>query len=447
MAELPSFTPDPELMKIIISQAGDAAQINPAFMTKAQIDDIGRKISKTGLTMGEFFQNQQEYKALLQAQQDLLDQQQRQQDIQAFNLAAKNAAGSTPGLTQDGYPVVHDRLTEMKNQFITADKKERALLLDQLNNMSTDIANTSTFMTDTLPNAAVSATGINDDYKTTVQGQDLAGIMPDSKSGEVGTKLVERNGKLGWMIHEDGAFEDATQRFLELDNEIAQLKKDYESGRISEETKMRAVADMEEEKDNIEDVIQSGGKVFKTATDLEDIIKHQSFDTQSQEVINAAVLNQMNLAEKVLPNETGEFNYKPQYDIMKAQVVKKGNLRSLVHDPHVGDVSFKENITLALEETTYHELGIVLEKEFGVSREDVEMNDPNTDNDPTRISKDDAEIIVSTLVDDEEMLIHYLSTYFTNFLEQNWYNNIPMDHPQRATPQAASDQIMNRDYA
>ena len=122
-----------------------------------------------------------------------------------------------------------------------------------------------------------------------------------------------------------------------------------------------------------------------------------------------------------------EFNTEAtRNDMMKIINDENTNLKSLASDKNnITNSSFKSDLSQALQTANYDDLGIFgdakiltkkkLKKRFN---EKVKSLDPNTDNDNSKISQQDAETIVEALMSDQGMLKEHLSNYFTKAIEQ-----------------------------
>ena len=153
-----------------------------------------------------------------------------------------------------------------------------------------------------------------------------------------------------------------------------------------------------------------GGESFQTIDQIHQLVREQSFDRESNELLHGYTVAEMEKSSKLLHGNNPEFGYDQAYMKIGAQV-NKGNIRSLVHDEHIPGRSFYDDLQIMLQNNTYDSLGITAVK------------DPTPGDGPDggdNISPDDAKQIADSLLQNQKMTKQYLTTYFTNYVEQNW---------------------------
>ena len=153
-----------------------------------------------------------------------------------------------------------------------------------------------------------------------------------------------------------------------------------------------------------------GGESFQTIDQIHKIVREQSFDRESNELLHGYTSSEMEKSSKLLHGNEPEFGYDQAYMRIGSQV-NRGNIRSLVHDEHIPGRSFYTDLQEMLKNNTYESLGI------------TGVKDPTPGDGPDggdNISDDDAKIIADSLLQDQKLTKTYLTTYFTNYVEQNW---------------------------
>lgn len=124
------------------------------------------------------------------------------------------------------------------------------------------------------------------------------------------------------------------------------------------------------------------------------------------------------LLDTVLDPKSEHYQSKEQiYNDIHNKVVnaKNVNLFSLATHELIPGVSFKDSFTEALTNISYDTLLLSPEE-----NEKIKSLDPDTDGDPNFISPDDAEEIVSALIDgQDDLLKEYLTGFYTNVFENN----------------------------
>lgn len=311
--------------------------------------------------------------------------------IKTHEKLAKKTLNETGGLSGYEHDMLFKHVQEGRDGYIAGDESDKAKLIGSLNKKREQFDNIDKFKRDTLANGILDGDGLNKQYKLSEQGSDLAGIL----SGQ--TQLVEQNGEYGYMVHDP----DLVKKVEGAREQLAKFNKEQDSPLTKKDPQSEA-------KKELEELAASDGKKWMSTYDLEEIIKEQSFDRSSNDILNAAATNSLETATNMVPGREAGFNYEANMRIIESQVVNKGNKRSLIHDEHVGGKSFYDNLQSALANHTYSDLGM--------DDETVKILDPTDDG---RISNDDAKIIADAVIEDENMVKDQLTKYYTNFLRQN----------------------------
>jgi len=113
--------------------------------------------------------------------------------------------------------------------------------------------------------------------------------------------------------------------------------------------------------------------------------------------------------------EGGEaFDYDDYQFKIKTEIINNGNLHSLIYDTHVPTKggSFYTDLQERLTNGTYEELGIANEN----------VIDPTP---KTPITPEDAKIIADELIKDDSVISDYLSTYFANYMQNQYSKFLP----------------------
>ena len=151
---------------------------------------------------------------------------------------------------------------------------------------------------------------------------------------------------------------------------------------------------------------------FVKIEDIQEHIKGNLKDKATFSKIDGAT------AKIIEDAKTGkEFNADAvRNDMMKMLNDENTNLKSLASDKNnITGSSFKSDLTQALQTASYEDLGVKNEKLLKAKIEDL---DPNTDGDDDKISQQDAETIVESLMSDDSTLKFYLEQYFTKAIKQ-----------------------------
>ena len=154
-----------------------------------------------------------------------------------------------------------------------------------------------------------------------------------------------------------------------------------------------------------------GGKKHFTDTEIKRLINDVSFDKGSKDAVDAIANKAVSEADNAGSGDI--FNYDSYWRNTKNNVVNRApDLRSLNEDPDIipGRV-FKNDLIEMLENNTYESLG--------VKYRHVKRFDPTPE---TKVTPEDAKIIAEQLLQKKRLNKQYLTTWITNYAEQNYLN-------------------------
>ena len=225
--------------------------------------------------------------------------QKRHERFQKFadwELGRKEGTMSTPEFEK-----LRERLNKRRNQFIWAGKKDREMLMRELQVEKTE-----------------------NDKKNSLK-KELAKYIKNQKNG-----LSDK-----WMTSDVG---ESYLNALENPPIFNEDTQEYEYEVLDE----------------------NGDNVKISTVDMISELKKNLKDGGTQDLINTLVNGSANGADASLPNDNGIFQYDKNYRNVLNQVVGKGNYKSMVNDPDIlidGRV-FKEDLAEMISNNTYEELGI-----------------------------------------------------------------------------------------
>tara|TARA_R110002020_G_scaffold102833_2_gene241116 strand:- start:7231 stop:8229 length:999 start_codon:yes stop_codon:yes gene_type:complete len=150
--------------------------------------------------------------------------------------------------------------------------------------------------------------------------------------------------------------------------------------------------------------------------DIEKLIQSRYIDNESKSLFNLMITDQQKLAADIQPGENAHFNAQKVHADVRSKIVETGDVRSLAVDRIFGNRVFKDDLMSSIESGTY--------ADFGLSEEQVMSMDPTPEN---SITPEDTTVIVSSIMQDENMLKEYLTDYYVKALEQNFYDNLRQD--------------------
>ena len=175
-------------------------------------------------------------------------------------------------------------------------------------------------------------------------------------------------------------------------------------------------------------------KLFMSIGEIERDFENNLIDWESKQIIQTSVEDIINVSGNLQPGEDNTFPYDAAANKVRTSIVDKGNLRSLTYDEIIPGRSFYTSLQHHIHKDEGWE-------QFGLTREQIDLLDPGEDNDPNIISKEDAKTIVDALIKDRGMLKDYLTTYYTNYAQNNW------TPPPAATNESEERKDFNKAFA
>ena len=148
---------------------------------------------------------------------------------------------------------------------------------------------------------------------------------------------------------------------------------------------------------------------WKSFDEIEQLVTSRYVDEQSKNILNTYINDQRLLAENVQVGEYSKFNWDKNYNKVYNHIIETGDIRSLATDKIFGNRVFEDDLMSAIEMGTYADLGI---------SDDLSKYDPTPfDN---NITSDDAAMMTSKILQDDDLLKKYLAEYYTKAMEQNY---------------------------
>ena len=153
---------------------------------------------------------------------------------------------------------------------------------------------------------------------------------------------------------------------------------------------------------------------FRTVSELSKIVEGGRKDTAFTGVFDA-VDSAVSIAKEDYPKDG--FDTSTVRKTYSKYIDRSKNLKSLMNDVHVGDISFKEDLLNATDGKTYSQLGITPEM--------LKQFDANSDNE---LSKEERVNLVNSLEDNPKILKDMLADYFTDLTAQ--LNGFDLNFPR-----------------
>jgi hypothetical protein len=353
---------------------------------------------------------------------DTIDKKNKQENamlVQQWDSLSSDALDSDEFMSDTEYQDLYSDLESEREEFINADKKQKAVLLNNLEKRNDNINAYKDFKTD-LAMSAKSDNGIknNEMFLTSTLGQSYKGLFDGS------TPMIKNEkGEYGGMIYNPNLQEERRRELEEINNTIDLADVANDGNSILDLNKRRQEL---EEEIYASDLNPSLDVSWTSVGDMRRELENQSFDEATNNLITEAASAQWNTGSKT-PFGTGQsFDYDRTLSVVKKQIVGGSNVnkRSLIYDKHL-DESFYDTITNEISQLTDQDLGL---QNYGISPEIISSLDPGTDGDPTRIMPQDARIIAKSIAESQDV-DEYLATYFAKHIEKNYisgYNSRPV---------------------
>jgi hypothetical protein len=277
-------------------------------------------------------------------------------------------AGKKGTVPHREYEQLEDDLRKRRNQFIWGGKTDRAMLIRELDEEQVERENIEKVKKKTAESAKddVNGVGANPAWTSSTQGQSLVNALqnpPVWREDEGGNKRL----------------------FYPITN-------------------------------------NDGEREYLTYDQISNLIDENSADPETRSVIDASVENAAEEGKQagVSDAELGfdsvynyEFNYRKNKNI-----VNKGNLNALtnIEGAIVPGRTFRTDVESWLMENDYQALGLV-----GIGNDPISkkrMKDPTPGD--GKITEADAKIITDKLLKNKFLSKRYVTSYMTNYTEQNW---------------------------
>ena len=171
---------------------------------------------------------------------------------------------------------------------------------------------------------------------------------------------------------------------------------------------------------------------FHSMDEIQKKVKSAAIDEESKNMLKTTISDLVNKAGKIQEGEDATFNYQKHYDNIYNKIVVPGDKTSLSVDEHFGKRTFEEDLLKSIKLGTYKDLGVSL------TQEKVNELDPNTDNDSSKISEEDAMAIKDALYADEDLHNKFLAEYYTNAAMQTYNANLKPEVKESMTQKEAA---------
>ena len=287
-------------------------------------------------------------------------EKENQKQVDAFNKAAQKILDQTDYMTEGEFGDLAKRLEEMSSLYanLPSDDPEAKVLMSKLDKISQQIMNKKN---DILTIAKTinpgkdspSQAGLNDMFKTSLQGS----FIKDIFNGEISLTYNKDADDYGYNIYSPKIQEERRKNAAQIRAQIHELDPLID---IDEIVKLGKELDTLEGSIFASDLHPGGDTQWTSTGDIISLLEEQSFDIPSFDILTQSGKHAELLGSNVPQGHTQEFNYTAGLDMVRNEIVKKGNKRSLINDDILGTgMSFRETLEKELREGTYEDLGIL----------------------------------------------------------------------------------------
>mgnify|MGYP003132808174 CR=1 FL=1 len=317
--------------QMLIQGAGQAVKRFKGTTAAAGISAIGEVISKGGAKIAGMLYDRGE----------------------EFDKAAKSALESAEFMEPKRYEKLVKELMAQKQKYIWGSSTDRALLEQDLNKRTLELGEMEMLTTD-IAEAAL-------------KDEKLGGLRTSFKEGEgpLNQDILEiLNKQKEYVYNEDNqsyGFEMRTGEWTS--DEIENLWEKYNSiGDVENEEAIKIMNQIEKLENEINEDTPGAREKTKwmSRADVADIIKKNSFNKTTHDLVGVTYGSIAEAASKLKPNESRDFKEKVWSDWTLRNVVE-ADKHAAINDPLILNKSFKEHLFDHLKDKTYGDLNITNE--------------------------------------------------------------------------------------
>lgn len=391
------------LNQTIIKGAG--LSVEKGFTTPTEeLEKRGDAIDKFGSDLGDHIIKKQK-------------QKKEQEIIDSFNSAADEVLQMSEFMNETEFGETTKWLEKSKKEFANPNTspEQKAVLMSDLQTRSSKSIEAKNWKLDLAKSIKGDKTlhpdaGLVNSSKLTPEGMHMQKIL----SGEVPMEWNSETKSYGWQMYSGDINKQRGINIAELQAKIDELDPITQ---FEEMKKYTSELEKIEGEKLAAELNPTGDTRWMSSGDLDKWVNENSFDTESNSVIKQSADRAKAMGGSVPTGQVAGFDYETTLNVVRENIVDKGNLRSLIYDNHIykngAKQSFYEDFQKSIiEGTTW--------KDLGVDPELIRSADPNTDNDPGKIHPDDAKVIVDHLVSTGVYLEDYITQYFADYLKEQY---------------------------
>ena len=327
---------------------------------------------------------------------------------------ARNAGSPSP----KDHDLLEKELRKRKNKFVWLGKKDRQMLMRELELEEQEQLKLDNTRQNIANKAKNGDKGLNNDF-VNGKGQE---ILDELDKGVVTNKDGQKGIYVDKQTPCDGTFSDCFRKNRDMNIQMHGMNFDKWTNFLwaGEKTGGEVKEFHPYQQDDLDGKTHTSAATlgnsqpykgkWQTLSQIDKTVDENSYDNATADAIQLSIDETIQRSQSILPGENGVFNYDQERRKYK-NMINKGNITSLTTQEFIPGRTFKNDLIEMLENNTYESLGV---KERKVNR-----LDPTPD---TPVTPEDAATIADNLLSNERLTKRYLTTYFTNYAEQNWQN-------------------------
>ena len=329
-----------------------------------------------------------------------------------------------PGMSEAEYTAMYKKLKKKRFGYVYLNKKDKMLAKRDLLEMKKGLEKNENLKKDIAGDITGGDLGDDPKNKLGDNADDIVDIVNGDK------ELIQKDGKTGYMITNPDANKYAGMTFDEAfkanrDMNIKLHGMDFskwtnfmwsgkKTGNKLEEFHPYQQDDIDKRGAKVGNSVPFESEIFKTTDEIQSLVDSKKVDSKSKETIQGLLDNVVEKATNIKPEDNAQFNYNQMFQNVRNNIIETGDLKSLMEDPMFAGRNFTDDLTEALQNGTYQNLGI--------DKKIIERLDP-TDN--GKITKRDIKRIMKAIKGDDDLAKNLLAEYITKGLEQNHNNSLP----------------------
>jgi hypothetical protein len=364
-----------------------------------------------------------------------------------FDEHAQKVLDTAGELPAGEYEKLYDELAQGRKNYISGDRKERALLQRDLNLKATDLGEYKEFRNIMSELQLDKESGLSSSFTDSDEGQEYLSLLQDS-SKLVTKKCTEENpncadgGRMGinMMDYDYVGSEEFNTEAAGIEDQILKLQESYididgNPYEMTEEDKERLQGLQNQLNEESDSYI---GRKFVSVSTLKQNLDNHRIDGESRGLINNLAQNHAIASGNVKEGQVVDFPEKITRETVASTIIGKAkNVDSLIYDEmipgrtffgdlmdmiagqHIVDDPNTPDVNESLPQSKENTAWGRTYADLGITPEQLAIADVNADN---IIDAEEAKAIAKELLKNETDRNTYLTNYYTQYIKQQWDN-------------------------